>query len=735
MNTPHGSGAALDWMEAPAGESLGDDDVRRINVSPRQWKHAAIIAVAGIGLSGLLASPATAAVRPHTAPPSTAAAAPAAVAPASVGDPSLSPTPYQGWNTYFGLGGDFDQETVLDVADYLVDSGLKDAGYDIVWLDGGWQGAPSRGEDGLLREDPAKFPDGMAALADAIHDRGLRAGIYLDAGPWTPETEGCGLGSYGHYQEDADTIAAWGYDAVKVDFLCGIQADLDPKTAFTEFAEALRNNASGRDIIFNLCNPVTSPAWGDYPEEQQSTYSWSYAPEIAESWRTYTDAGFVGDVVFSDVMRNYDANAAHPEVAGPGHWSDPDFLVPELGMSDEEFRTQMTMWAIAAAPLVIGSDPRELSETSLDILRNEAVLAVNQDPLGVQGERVGDAGTTETWTKPLADGSVAVALLNRGSTPARVTTTADAVGLKAQRIEVQDAWAGTTTESTRTIAASVPAHGAQLLIVSKATGKPGEARIDVSAPRVTTVDGQAVPADGDVIVAAGSQVEVEVAVHNDAGKPVTVDAVQLSAPDGWQSSSDDQGPARIPGGEHATTTFLVTVPAHAGQAEYALSASLSGTESVSPLLPITVAPAAPAGESDLAHHPWVSGTSGWLEPRVDGEVGGGAITIEGVVHATGIGVGSPSVIRYFLGGQCTTLSGVVGIDDAVKWDPSGGTATFAVEADGESLWESGLFTRGPERSFEVDVSGAQQLVLAVGDGGDGGYNDRADWADLSIRCS
>ena len=151
---------------------------------------------------------------------------------------------------------------------------------------------------------------------------------------------------------------------------------------FTEFAHALRNNSSGRPIIFNLCNPVTSPDWGNYPEEQQSTYSWTYAPEIAESWRTYTDAGFVGLMKYSDVLRNYDANARHPEAAGPGHWNDPDYLGAELGMNDEEFRTQMTLWSVAAAPLVIASDPRTLSEASMATLLDEDVLAINQDPLG-----------------------------------------------------------------------------------------------------------------------------------------------------------------------------------------------------------------------------------------------------------------------------------------------------------------------------------------------------------------
>ncbi|WP_207207264.1 glycoside hydrolase family 27 protein [Xylanimonas protaetiae] len=349
---------------------------------------------------------------------------------------SPSPTPYQGWNTYFGLGGDFDQDEVLDVADYLVSSGLADAGYDIVWLDGGWQADVSRGDDGLLQGDPARFPGGMKALADAIHAKGLRAGIYTDAGPYIPGT--CGLGSYGSYQTDADTFAAWGYDAVKVDFLCGITADLDPKTVFTAFSTALRNNSSHRPMIVNLCNPVTSPDWGDYPESQQSTSTWSYASDIAESWRTYTDVGFVGDIKIKDAFRNFDANARHPEVAGPGHFSDPDYLGPGLGMTDEQFRTQMTLWAIAAAPLVIGSDPRTLSDEALAILTDDDVLAVDQDPLGVQGTRVGDAATTEAWAKPLADGSVAVALVNRGDSAAEVSTTAAELGLTGDRFTVLD---------------------------------------------------------------------------------------------------------------------------------------------------------------------------------------------------------------------------------------------------------------------------------------------------------
>ena len=235
---------------------------------------------------------------------SLATAASASAAPTTQAE-VISPTPYMGWNTYYGLGGDFTEATIRSVADSLVSRGLAKAGYDIVWLDGGWQAGVSRSEAGDLQPNPAKFPNGLKPLVDYIHSLGLKAGIYTDAGPYIPGR--CGLGSGGYYQRDADQFAAWGFDAVKVDYLCGIAANLDPKTAFTEFAHALRNNASHRPMIFNLCNPVTSPDWGNYPESQQSTFSWSYAPDIAQSWRTYTDIGFQGDIKFKDVLRNYDA--------------------------------------------------------------------------------------------------------------------------------------------------------------------------------------------------------------------------------------------------------------------------------------------------------------------------------------------------------------------------------------------------------------------------------------------
>lgn len=666
-----------------------------------------------------------------------APAAPRTAAPAVTPASSPSPTPYQGWNTYYGLGGDFDADEVLDVADFLVSSGLAEAGYDIVWLDGGWQADVPRGADGILQGDPERFPDGMAALADAIHDRGLRAGIYTDAGPYLPGS--CGLGSGGHYQTDADTFAEWGYDAVKVDFLCGITADLDPETAFTQFAEALRNNSSGRSMIFNLCNPVTSPDWGDYPQEQQSTWSWTYAPGIAESWRTYTDVGFVGQIQFKDVLRNFDANARHPEVAGPGHFGDPDYLGPELGMSTEEFRTQMTLWTVAAAPLVIASDPRTLNQDSMDILLDNDVLAIDQDPLGLQGTRVGAAGTTETWAKPLADGSVAVALLNRGDRPAEVSTTARDLGLRGRSFAVLDTWTDSRTQSAGTVRAAVPAHGAALLRVtpSRADGVP---RLVAAPPTFTAVGADAVAPTTDLLAAAGDRLATEVTLHDDGSTSVRSPEVTLTAPEGWTVSPAGPAPRVVRPGDSATVAFTVDVPPGAGTGTYELSASVSFGDTSAGTTPpsrVTIAPAAPSGTGVvLSHHPWVSATSGWMEPTVDQSVGGGnPLTVAGTVHPTGIGVASPSRIRYYLSGECTRLTGGVGIDDVVNnVGPEGGTATFEVVGDGITLWSSGTVARGAEVPFDVDVTGVRDLSLRVGDANDGGYNDRADWLSLTAAC-
>ncbi|TDD28530.1 alpha-galactosidase [Kribbella turkmenica] len=667
-----------------------------------------------------------------TTPPATATGA----QPADV----ISPTPYMGWNTYYGLGGDFTEDTIKSVADSLVSRGLAKAGYDIVWLDGGWQADVPRSEAGDLQPNPAKFPNGLKPLVDYIHSKGLKAGIYTDAGPYIPGR--CGLGSGGYYQRDADQFAAWGFDAVKVDYLCGIAADLDPKTVFTEFAQALRNNASKRPMIFNLCNPVTSPDWGDYPESQQSINSWSYASAIAQSWRTYTDVGFLGDIKFKDVLRNYDANARHPEVVRPGAFSDPDYLGPELGMSDEEFRSQFSLWAVAAAPLVIGSDVRKLTATSIATLTDPDVIAINQDRAAVQAVRVGAAGTTETWVKRLADGGRAVVLLNRGDSARTLTTTAGAIGLSGARFTVKNAWTNAVTESAGTISAAVPAHGTALFRVQPARGVPGAPHVTAGIPQVTKVGTDAQPEGVAPVVAGGDELTVQVAVRNDGLLPVFKPAVEVAGGTGWTVQSLTKAPSVLPGGQQATVSFTVKLPAGAAPGSDSLTATTSyktigyGVQQQTTVSPVIVAPEPPKGTVALSHHEWISATSGWMSPTIDESVGGGSpIKLVGTTYPTGIGVASPSTVRYYLGKACTRLTGTVGIDDAVRnVGPEGGTATFQVIGDGKVLYDSGVVDRDNPKAIDVDLTGVRVLDLSVGDAGDGGYNDRADWAAPTATC-
>jgi alpha-galactosidase len=378
----------------------------------------------------------------------------------------LAPTPYMGWNTYYGVGGYFNEATIKSVASSLISSGLAQAGYRIVWLDFGWA-TGARDSSGRLVVDPTQWPDGMAGLTAWLHQNGLQAGIYTDAG-----YSGCdrqGVGSRDHYQQDANTFAAWGFDAVKMDFCGAGQEGMTPQQPYAEFSNALSANASQRPMLLNVDNFwVPGQIDGTLPTFDNSSYAnYQWAPRIAQSWRTDTDIGFTGSILFQNVLRNLDHNAAHPEAAGPGHWNDPDYLGPELGMNATEAQSQFSMWAILAAPLILGSDPRRLSSTTISMLENAQVIALDQDPLGAQGTLAQQSGSDEVWVKPLANGDSAVALFNRGSTASRISTSASNLGLtSADNYQLQDLWANTTTTTSDEISAVVPSHGAVLYRVT-----------------------------------------------------------------------------------------------------------------------------------------------------------------------------------------------------------------------------------------------------------------------------
>ncbi|MFF7190161.1 glycoside hydrolase family 27 protein [Streptomyces sp. NPDC008222] len=394
-------------------------------------------------------------------------------------DSGLAPTPYMGWNTYYGLGAPTEKE-VRSVADRLVSSGLRDSGYDIVWLDGGWQADNPRDAQGRLVANPDRFPSGIPALVSYLHRRGLRVGIYTDAGTYDGG-KSCGLGSRGHYDQDARQFADWKVDAIKVDFLCGIAEHLDPGPAFKEFSDAVAK--SGRRMLLNLCNPLTDD-WGlPHTPEQDAHNTYAYAPVVADSWRTGTDIawGTPSPGQWPNVLRNMDANAWHPEAQGPGHYNDPDYLIPMRRMADgndelteEESTTQFVMWAEMASPLVLGSDPRTLSESMLGTLRNPEIIAVDRDPLAVQGVRVATDSVGDVYSKVLTGhGKRAVVLLNRSDRPAERTVDFADVALGGP-VDVRDLRARAdrgTHSGSYTV--EVPAHGTAFLKLTGTDALPG----------------------------------------------------------------------------------------------------------------------------------------------------------------------------------------------------------------------------------------------------------------------
>jgi alpha-galactosidase len=390
-----------------------------------------------------------------------------AAVPAGAASATLAPTPYMGWNTYYGVGGIYNEGTILSVAKSLIKSGLAKAGYRIVWLDYGWASG-ARTSAGQIVLNPGQWPHGMAWLTAWLHAHGLLAGIYTDAG-----RSGCyghGLGSYGHYQQDADQFAAWGFDAVKVDFCGAGQQGYAPRPLYKQFATAIRDNASHRPMILNVCNFWTPGQikHGRPTYANSSFANSSWAPALAQSWRTDTDIGGTGKILFKNVLRNLDADAAHPKAAGPGHWNDPDYLGPQLGMSAAESQAQLTMWSMVAAPLILGSDPRKLSAGTIRMLENPRVLAVDQDRLGIQGTEIFSQGHGQVWVKPLSGGRRAVALLNAGPRAGRITTTAGAIGItRAGRYSVQNLWNGRSSVSTGTISAVVAPDSVLLYEVAR----------------------------------------------------------------------------------------------------------------------------------------------------------------------------------------------------------------------------------------------------------------------------
>ncbi|WP_446743069.1 glycoside hydrolase family 27 protein [Silvibacterium acidisoli] len=365
----------------------------------------------------------------------------------------LASTPSMGWNSWNHFRDKADDATIRAIAEAMVTSGMRDAGYVYVNIDDDWEGV--RDAQGNIQAN-AKFPD-MKALADFVHSKGLKLGIYSSPGLKT-----CAgyEGSYGHEEQDAKTFAAWGIDYLKYD-LCGMRDQMkaagSPEAAhnmmvnaYLKMRDALQ--ATERPIVYSLCQYGVDSVW-----------EWG-ASVGGNAWRTTYD---IRDNYASMVEIGF-SQAGLAKFARPGHWNDPDMLeIGNGGMNLQEYRTHISLWAILAAPLLAGNDLTHMTPETVALLTNKDVIAIDQDQAGKQGDRVSAVGPMEVWLRPLADGGAAIGIFNRHPGSMKATVDLSMLGLD-HASKVRDVWAGTEmTPMKGPMVFQVPGHGVVLLRVSR----------------------------------------------------------------------------------------------------------------------------------------------------------------------------------------------------------------------------------------------------------------------------
>ncbi|WP_207434276.1 glycoside hydrolase family 27 protein [Sabulibacter ruber] len=376
---------------------------------------------------------------------------------------NLAMTPPMGWNSWNKFACNVDEKLIRETADAMVSSGMKAAGYEYINIDDCWHG--DRDSLGFIHPDPKRFPSGMKALADYVHSKGLKLGIYSDAGSQT-----CGgrPGSRGYEFQDAQQYAKWGIDYLKYDW-CNTEG-LKAEGAYKTIAAALRR--AGRPVVLSICE------WGnDKP--------WEWGPTVGHLWRTTGDIYNCFDCVEDHgtwkswgVMQILDKQEGLRQYAGPGHWNDPDMLEVGNGMAVNQDRAHFTMWAMLAAPLIAGNDLRKMSKETVSILTDKEAIAVNQDKLGIQGFKYAAKDSLETWFKPLDNDKWAVVFLNRSKSAQKVnfdwknTPVVDDLSkreLNAGKTtyKIRNVWTKKEQGNTKkTFSGTVPAHDVIMLVLS-----------------------------------------------------------------------------------------------------------------------------------------------------------------------------------------------------------------------------------------------------------------------------
>jgi alpha-galactosidase len=365
-------------------------------------------------------------------------------------DNGLAKTPPMGWNSWNKFACNVSEKLIKEMADAMVTSGMRDAGYVYLVIDDCWQ--IDRDAQGNILPDPQRFPSGMKVLADYVHSKGLKFGLYSDAGTLTCQKR---PGSRGYEFQDARQYAAWGVDYLKYDW-CSTGTQNAP-AAYSIMRDALAK--AGRPIVFSICEWGTSKPWlwaGSVGN------LWRTTGDIQDCWDCKRDWGGMGVVHILDLQDGLES------YAGPGRWNDPDMLeVGNGGMSTTEYRSHFSLWCILASPLMAGNDLRSMPREVAEILTNREVIAVDQDSLGMQGRRVKRNGEWEVWAKQLADGGRAVVLFNRGQKAADISVSWTDIGYPPHlTAKVRDLWAhkdlGNLSEK---FSAAVPSHGVVMVTI------------------------------------------------------------------------------------------------------------------------------------------------------------------------------------------------------------------------------------------------------------------------------
>lgn len=372
---------------------------------------------------------------------------------------NLAKTPPMGWNSWNKFGCDVSEKLIKEMADAMVKSGMRDAGYNYLVIDDCWQiGRDAKGD---IIADPERFPSGMKALGDYIHSKGLKFGIYSCAGSMTCQSR---PGSRGYQFQDAKKYAEWGVDYLKYDWC--FDEGQNAKAAYKTMSDALKETK--RPIVFSICE------WG-------GSKPWEWGEGIGHLWRTTFDIRDCYQCTFDwgglGILDIIDRQADLWKYAGPGHWNDPDMLeVGNGGMTYDENKTHFSMWSMLASPLMAGNDLRNLDPTTAQILTNKEVIAVNQDAKGQQARRFMDMGEYEIWAKPLADGKVAICFLNRTATEWKLDYDwkkntmyfVEDVKIKKDIYIVRDLWEHKSIGTTeKNLVKSIPAHGVLMVVLSK----------------------------------------------------------------------------------------------------------------------------------------------------------------------------------------------------------------------------------------------------------------------------